>query len=297
MNPLSKCILTGFFFGDQVEFLPSQDNSIRYKFKPVGIVNVSNYVLESIKVKPIPKPWILAGICRYAFVNNSEPPILTTNFIDNFLNTVEYPKNFKEKAFVLLKYIYDSGGNDYRPVNLFAIEDFPLAFAEDPKEFNRLMDYIEEHGFMTCKNKVNSLGDFSNYYDILLTDDGIAEIEKDKPNIPMIGLAIQEIHTGNPQLDIKIDHAKKLFFKSNSSKEDKRSACESLSFALEPLREELKSFLSTSDVSDFFNIVNNFDIRHNKDHTKRLEHDEQLEWVFYALLNTINTYSKLKNKK
>jgi len=296
MNPLDKCILTGFRFDDQVEFLPTLDNTIRYKFPPVGIVNVSNYVLDRIKSNPIPKPWILAGICRYAFLSKSDPPILTTDFIDNFLSTTEYPKNFKEKVLVLLKYLYDSGGNDYKPNNLYAIQDFPLAFAEDPKEFNRLMDYCEEHGLITCKNKVNSLGDFSNYFDVLLTDDGINEIEKDKPNIPMIGLAKQDIHTGNPQLDIKIEHAKKLFFKSESSKEDKRSACESLSFVLEPLREDLKSFFSTSDVSDFFNIVNNFDIRHNKDVTKRLVHDEQLEWIFYSLLNTINTFSKLKNK-
>ena len=297
MNPLTKCILTGYPFGDQVEFLPTSDNTIKYKFPPVGIVNVSNYVLDRIKTYPITNPWILAGICRYAYLSNSEPPILTTDLIDNFLKTMEYPKNFKEKVHVLLKFIYDSGGNDYKPISLFAIQDYPLAFAEDSKEFIRLMDYCEEHGLLSCKNKVAMAGGFNNYFDILLTDDGINEIEKDKPNIPMIGLAKQDILTGNPQLDIKIEHAKKLFFKSDSSKEDKRSACESLSFVLEPLREDLKSFFLSSDVGDFFNIVNNFDIRHNKDSTKRLEYDEQLEWIFYSLLNTINTYSKLRISK
>jgi hypothetical protein len=109
----------------------------------------------------------------------------------------------------------------------------------------------------------------------------------------MLSLATQYINTGNPQFDIKIDHAKKLFFKPDSTREDKRSACESLSFVLEPLREDLKSILSTSDVNDFFKIVNNFDIRHNKDYTKRIEFEEQLEWVFYSLLNTINTFTMI----
>ena len=75
-----------------------------------------------------------------------------------------------------------------------------------------------------------------------------------------------------------------------------RSACESLSYVLEPLREELPKYFHKQDVSDFFNIVNNFDIRHNKDHTKKLIHPEQLEWGFYSLLNTINTYVKLKKR-
>lgn len=298
MNPLKNCLLTGYNFGDEVEFLHSLDKSIRYKFPPVGIVNVSNYALDKIQANnPIPKPWILAGICRYAFINNSEPPIITTELLENFQDTMAYPKNFKEKLFVLIKFLYDSGAKDYKPTTLFSVQDFTLAFAEDSNEFIRLMDYGEEHYLISCKNKVRMSGGQYNYFDVLLTDEGINEIEKDKPNLPMLGLANQDINTGNPQLDIKIEHAKKLFFKDGGNLEDKRSACESLCFVLEPLREDLKTFFSVSDVNDFFKIVNNFDIRHNKEHTKRLEHEEQFEWIFYSLLNTINTYTKLKNKK
>lgn len=296
METLKNCILTGYSFEKYVEFLPTIENTVKYKFAPVGIVNVSTHVLERINSIPISKPWILAGICRYAFINNTEPPTITTEFLDNYPDNVEYPKTFKEKFYILLKYIYDSGGNNYKPINLSSFPDFPLAFAEDPNEFMRLMEYGEEHFLLNWKNKQASYGGLSRFYDVLLTDLGIEEVEKDKPNLPMIGLASQEIHTGNPQLDVKIDHAKKLFFKTDSTKEDKRSACESLSFVLEPLREDLKSYFSSSDVSDFFNIVNNFDIRHNKDSTKRLELEEQFEWVFYSLLNTINVYSKIKNR-
>ena len=112
----------------------------------------------------------------------------------------------------------------------------------------------------------------------------------------MISLVNQEIQTGNPQIDMNINHAKKLFFKTDATIAEKRSACESLSFVLEPLRDDLNSFFSSSDISDFFQIVNRFDIRHNKETTTKLVHEEQLEWIFYTLLNTINVYTKLKAK-
>lgn len=221
METLKNCILTGYSFDNYVEFLATNENTIKYKFTPVGIVNVSTYALERIKSNPISKPWILAGICRYAFLNNSEPPTITTEFLDNYPNNVEYPKNFKEKFYVLLKYIYDSGGNDYKPITMSAFPDFPLAFAEDPKEFMRLMEYGEAHYLINWKNKLASHGGLSKFYDVLLTDLGIEEVEKDKPNLPMIALANQEIHTGNPQLDIKIDHAKNYFSKLTQLKKIK----------------------------------------------------------------------------
>jgi len=43
-------------------------------------------------------------------------------------------------------------------------------------------------------------------------------------------------------------------------------------------------------------MVNNFNIRHNKTSTKVIEHEVQLEWIFYSLLNTITTYIKIRNK-
>jgi len=36
--------------------------------------------------------------------------------------------------------------------------------------------------------------------------------------------------------------------------------------------------------------------RHNKAVIKELIHPEQVEWVFYSLLNSINTYYKLRSR-
>ena len=111
----------------------------------------------------------------------------------------------------------------------------------------------------------------------------------------MAGLASQEIKIGDPNIDRQIEHARKSFFGEHSTFESKRSACETLCFVLEPLRDELKTIFS-GDTESFFNIVNNYNIRHNKQRTMSIQHEEQLEWIFYSLLNTINTYYKLKNK-
>ena len=61
------------------------------------------------------------------------------------------------------------------------------------------------------------------------------------------------------------------------------------------MRYELKTIFK-GDTETFFNLINSFDFRHNKESTKNIEHEEQLEWIFYSLLNSINTYYKMKKK-
>ena len=75
-----------------------------------------------------------------------------------------------------------------------------------------------------------------------------------------------------------------------------RSACETLIYILDPLRKDLETYFKQKDISDFFQIVNNFDIRHKKESTKDIINEEQLEWIYFSLLNTINTYTKLQKK-
>jgi hypothetical protein len=114
--------------------------------------------------------------------------------------------------------------------------------------------------------------------------------------MPMVGLVNQDISTGYPDIDNQINHAKDLFFSEPPTFEKMRSACETLSYVLEPLRKDLSQYFSQKDINAFFQIVNTFDIRHNKEYTNELVTEEQLEWVFYTLLNTISTFVKLKNK-
>lgn len=103
-----------------------------------------------------------------------------------------------------------------------------------------------------------------------MTNIAIEEIEKDMPKTPMISSVDQEITTEDPEVDDKINHAKKLFFHEPQSMDNMRSACETLSYVLEPLRKDLENYLKSKDISDFFQLVNTFDIRHNKESTKNL---------------------------
>jgi hypothetical protein len=58
----------------------------------------------------------------------------------------------------------------------------------------------------------------------------------------------------------------------------------------------MDKYFTDKDVNLFFQVVNEFDIRHNKEKTKKLIYEEQVEWVFQCLLNTLITYIKLKKR-
>lgn len=137
---------------------------------------------------------------------------------------------------------------------------------------------------------------FNLYTGVKVTNLGKEEAKKALPKIPLFGLINQTITTGERERDEKLNHARELFFREPQTFDNMRSACETLSYVLEPLRDNLKYYFESKDVSDFFQIVNKFDIRHNKETTMKVVEPEQLEWVFYSLLNTISAYSKLKEK-
>lgn len=234
---------------------------------------------------------ILTGICRNKTINGEKPFMITIAFLGQLQNQ-PIPYGFEERGRHLLQYLYDNGGKEYKSFNLNSSNDSPITYSS-LDEFERILRYLESENFVRYKFTKTKAGTF--YQGLSLTKDGIDEIEKGLPKLPMFGLVNQEIGTGDTTIDSQIEHARKSFFDNHSTFESKRSACETLSFVLEPLRNELKP-LFQGDTEHFFNIVNNFSIRHNKNTTKNIQHEEQLEWVFYSLLNTINTYYKLRRK-
>jgi hypothetical protein len=234
---------------------------------------------------------ILTGICRNRTIKG-EPPLMITAALLTQLMNQEIPYGFDERARHLLKYLYDNGGKEYKSFNLNSSNDCPITYSSSD-EFERIIRYLESEDFIKGKSTRTNAGTF--YQGLSLTKSGIDEVEKGLQKIPMFGMVSQKIRTGDSSIDSQIEHARKSFFDIHATLESKRSACETLSFILEPLRNELKT-LFQGDTEHFFNIVNNFSIRHNKNTTKSIQHEEQLEWVFYSLLNTINTYYKLKRK-
>ena len=297
MKPIAYCLLTGIPLDENAKVDEQPTGTFySYQFNPVGKVKMGIGIYTTIQNSRQFKHPVLAGICRNAFEKGEEPPLINQNFIDNDIKNLNIPRSFKEKCRHLLKFIYDKGGKDFKPVSFFNQYDYTLCYSEDIDEFDRVMNYLYENVFLNWEEVFGYAGNLKNYQNVLLTDPGIDEVEKELPKVPMIGLVSQEITTGNPDVDEKINHAKTLFFQEPQTIDRMRSACEALSYVLEPLRKDLSNYFSAKDISDFFQIVNEFDIRHNKDTTKAIIHAEQLEWVFYSLLNTVNTYTKLKRK-
>ena len=296
MEQLRHCILTGYQFNESVKFDETTGPFISYEFYPIGKVKIAFSLLIELKNNNQFLNPILAGICRNAFENKEEPPMITRDFIDNGIKNFNYPKNFKEKVRHMLKFWYDRDGNNFKSFRITSSRDYTLCYAENQEEFKKIITYLNDNYFIKIGNELGLAPGQKQYDDILMTDYGIEEVERELPKIPMIGLVNQKITTGSIEIDVKINHAKDLFFQEPQTVDRMRSACETLSYVLEPLRKDLEAFIKAQDVNDFFQIVNKFDIRHNKEKTKDLVHPEQLEWVFYSLLNTINTFTKLKQR-
>lgn len=273
------------------------DMTVGYFNKSLGNVRVTLPAYQALMKGDFDR-FIFAGILRNAFANEEEPPLIDSAFINGGYKSFNYPKTFKEKTYHLLKYLYDHGGNENGKFELNSTIDYSITYSNPQSdEFVRIVQQLEKRNMVTIgKSESLMRGKMRIFWNVELTTEGMEEIEKSLPTVPLIGLVEQKITTGDVTTDEKINHAKNLFFKERATLAEKRSACETLSHILEPLREDLKIFFSKNDVSDFFHIVNKFDIRHNKQETTKLIHEEQLEWVFYTLLNTINTYIKLKNK-
>lgn len=293
---ITKCAILGYPL-KAGELKPFLNSTIEYETEFVGQVRITVPAYQQLLLGDYDIPAI-AGICKNRTLQNETPILIDSNFLNESYKKISFPADFDEKCYHLLKVLYQMGGNVNKAFELNSTKDFPLAYS-DPEEFCRIVDQLETE-YKISINKTHNLasgGGRKIYTGVKLTRSGKEDAIKALPKMPLFGLISQAITTGNLEVDEKIDHARVLFFSEPLSMDKMRSACETLCFVLEPLREDLKNYFSQKDVSDFFQIVNSFDIRHNKEVTKNLIHEEQLEWVFYSLLNTINTYVKLKNKQ
>lgn len=79
------------------------------------------------------------------------------------------------------------------------------------------------------------------------------------------------------------------FRRHGSTLDDRRQAVRDLADVFEYLRPQVKTFLTSKDEGDLFNLVNNFGIRHHNDHQKTgYEAALWLNWMFYYFLATIH---------
>lgn len=290
---IDKCALIGFPL-KQNEIKSITGPIIEYKTKYVGKVKITLPAYQEINQIGNVR-YIIAGICKNRTLQNQEPILIDTEFIKKGYLSLKPPLAFAEKCNSFLKTMYHMGGKENVKFRLTSTEDFPLAYSTQ-EEFTRIIDQLESDYFISIDNKSKTLEKHEFYFGLKLTNYGKEEVEKALPKMPMYGLINQNITTGDIEIDDQINHARELFFAEIPTLEKMRSACETLSYALEPLRDDLANYFTQKDVNVFSQLVNTFDIRHNKNSTINLVNEEQLEWIFYTLLNTINTYAKLKQK-
>jgi hypothetical protein len=293
----SKCAITGYPL-NQGEIQPFLNQTIEYETKYVGKVKITLSTYEELlnNVGKFPVD-LIGGICKERTLKNEDPILIDSNFIREGYKKYNPPTHFDEKCNALVRNLFKLGGEENKEFELNPTSDFTLAFSF-PEEFSRIVDQLESDYYISIKkiHKITYGIENRIFSGTKMTNLGKEHAKKYLPKMPLFGLVSQEIITGNLEIDEKINHARGLFFDNPQTMDKMRSACETLSYVLEPLREDLKTIFSSKDVSDFFQLVNTFDIRHNKDATKSIVIPEQLEWVFYTLLNTINTYYKIKNK-
>jgi hypothetical protein len=293
LSSIDKCALTGFSFKKN-EIKPIAGPVIEYENEYAGKVKITLSAYQEIQQYGNVR-YIIAGICKNRTLQKQEPILIDTEFIKKGYLSLKPPLEFSEKCYSFLKTIYHMGGKENVKFRMTSFEDFALAYST-PEEFIRIIDQLETDYFISIDNKSKTLEKHEFYFGLKLTNYGKEEVEKVLPKMPMYGLVNQIISTGNIEIDDQINHARELFFADIPTLEKMRSACETLSYVLESLKDDLAKYFTQKDVKLFFQLVNTFDIRHNKNSTINLVEEEQLEWIFYTLLNTITMYNKLKQK-
>jgi len=290
-----KCALIGYNLEpEQLE--PVTGQTINYQTEYVGKVQMTISAYQALLAGDFERG-TLAGICWHRTFEKKLPVLIDTNFINGGFKSLNPPMEFEEKCAALIRVLYQKYGKENHKFELRSDRQFAWAYA-DPDEFTRIIDQLKSDHYITySKRHLMSRSGPYLFQSVQMTPKGKREAKKTLPQMPLVGLVSQTITTGNIEVDAKINQARDLFLSEPPSLENMRSACETLSYVLEPLRKDLSTYFATKDVSDFFQMVNTFDIRHNKESTKKITSQEQLEWVFYSLLNTINTYSKLKKKE
>ena len=288
---MNTCPLTNH----EVSFHLDQSTGKRifYYDNPVlGKIRLTESALRSLMLFDENEKNIVKGLIRNNADNGVTDFVVTPDMTDN-INDLEIPYDFEGRARHLLQYLYDHGGKEYKSFDMDSRTDISITYSSKD-EFERIIKFLESEGFIKC-GKVTAGRQYSVYNGLMLTKDGIKEIEKGLPKMPLHSLVDQKISTGDPTIDNRIEHARNLFFDPHPTIDKMRSACETLIFILEPLRKELDGMFS-GDTDKFFEMVNQFSVRHNKERTKKIETPEQLEWIYYSLLNTINTYVKMKKR-
>lgn len=141
-------------------------------------------------------------------------------------------------------------------------------------------------GHVEYRDEVNHfLGDYQGGYE--LSPDGEMLHQGDASLRSLLDLPLPAYDP--PNVEQRVEAAKRKFMRYRSSADDRRDAVKSLADVLEFLRPQVKAAMLKADERDLFNIANSFGIRHHN-REQRTDYDPEiwLPWMFYVYLATIH---------
>lgn len=159
---------------------------------------------------------------------------------------------------------------------------------------NDYHEYNKEQGQIIFLNEINPI---LNNYDVgyELTLDGYIRKLIDNGLESLVDTQ-QEYKTTDGRTESTKD-AKTTFFKYGSTEQEKRGAILEIGRQLEFLHKSNKLNLNKNDASDLFNLLNSFNLRHNKpDQKPNYDTDVFYPWIFYNLLAALDASLKLQTK-
>jgi uncharacterized protein (TIGR02391 family) len=228
-----------------------------YEFKPIG-----RAIFPTEQVRAINKAimWrastgegyvmstVLAGLCREASELKREPLLITGTIYSQYYRSVSGPmsagaatspkpsKTFEEKRAHFLHLLSETAGKEYTERDIDTFDDFPLAFADDSKQFQQIINSLLDEKLLHYDEGVVVRGEWvngiqTNYRGMLPIANGklslIGEpliISKKITNVASPGFAI--FHPG-------VQNAAKLLFTNGHYPQAIHAACSALEKAIQ----------------------------------------------------------------
>lgn len=183
----------------------------------------------------------------------------------------------------LLPPYYD---NNYKEEQIFSLIEMLYTYVNGIEEFST------GDGKAEYRQRVNAI---LNYYNKgwELTKEGYI---RELVNNGLSTLLIQDY--SDLTIYEEISKTKEEFLRYGTTLDDKKDALIRLGNIMEPLREEMTKKLSKDDTSAIFNILNNFQLRHNNANQKTdYDKDIYYPWMFYQMLAALDAFLKIKERE
>lgn len=191
---------------------------------------------------------------------------------------VYYNKYSQEELFTVIEILHNH-------IARYDIESQEYDFKQVQEEFreyiNSILRFYDKGYFLNINGHI-----------LELPNDGLLELLKSKNEV------IESELTKN-----KLETAMKMYLHHTSNREEKRKAINLLADIIEPFRYELQDILNeeweiNKNKHDnlIFEIVNKFNIRHNK---TVMNYSEEIwfDWMFHYYISVIKTYYRLKEAR